>query len=122
MQPVGPRLPRIPSLAKLAHSDAVGSVFSEASSFYCAALQYRSTHYFFHHCFILFLYYSSYKYAEMKYTLLLVVNDVLWSSLCLWIVLCLLCMVYQISIYDEKMSKPPEFCCILIIWDSCETN
>lgn len=69
-----------------------------------------------------FFHYSSYKYAEMKYTLLLVVNDVLWSSLCLWIVLCLLCMVYQISIYDEKMSKPPEFCCILIKWDSCETN
>lgn len=38
---------------------------------------------------------SSYKYAEMKYTLLLVVNDVLWYSLRLWIVLCLLCMMYS---------------------------
>lgn len=38
---------------------------------------------------------SSYKYAEMKYTLLLVVNDVLWYSLSLWIVLCLLCMMYS---------------------------
>lgn len=28
-----------------------------------------------------FFHYSSYKYAEMKYTLLLVVNDVLWYSM-----------------------------------------
>lgn len=63
----------------------------------------------------------------MKYTLLLVVNDVLWYSLHLWIVLCLLCMMYyyDISIYDKskkkkRISKTPELCCILIIWDSCE--
>lgn len=50
-----------------------------------------------------FFHCSSYKYADMKYTLLLVVNDVLWYSLHLWIVLCLLCMMYydDISIYDK---------------------
>lgn len=43
----------------------------------------------------------------MKYTLLLVVNDVLWYSLHLWIVLCLLCMMYyyDISIYDKSKKK-----------------
>lgn len=54
-----------------------------------------------------FFHCSSYKYAEMKYTLLLVVNDVLWYSLHLWIVLCLLCMMYyyDISIYDKSKKK-----------------
>ena len=43
----------------------------------------------------------------MKYTPLLVVNDVLWYSLHLWIVLCLLCMMYyyDISIYDKSKKK-----------------
>lgn len=44
-----------------------------------------------------FFHCSSYKYAEMKYTLLLVVNDVLWYSRHLWIVLCLI--VYDVLLY-----------------------
>lgn len=81
--------------------------------------------------FLSLLHCSSYKYAEMKYTLLLVVNDVLWYSLskpldsAVFIVYDVFILAFMIMISQRKkkiIQDSPEFFCILIIWDPCETK